>query len=388
MTLTINSIPQLYTPSDNPVVFRFSSDQTANANFIYYIEVYVNGILKGTHLVATESGIYAHFDATDYASIACATPTMGSSFAASAANNAEIYIKVYERYGTPPSNQASATSTTITVFKAGLSDKDFVNFTYSDYTYATSKKWLSLFPSSERYLCSLTEEMWSMFITNNAVGLFLEVELYDEDGMLIIADSGALGGNYKITIIDTSPASIIANTGVTSAQFDDCYYYEFWLDNGTGATEKFRVYVDRTCDKYITKRFLFLSSIGSIEAFSYTLATEETRDIKRYSFETQFGGFDDSNNYVFSTSEGRQKDYLITSTGKMTVNSDWITQDLYLWLTRELLETPFVLMQYEGDTYRIRLLNSTYKVFTRRVDTIFNSVIEVGLSDARKSVTI
>ena len=387
MAVTIESVPQLYTPSDNPVVFTFSSNQTANVNFVYYIEVYVGGILSGNHLVFPENGIYAHFDATDYATVSCGVPYMGSNFHDTAANNTEIYIKVYERYGTPPVNQASATSSTINVFKASLSDSDFIDWDYTDYAYGLNKKWLTLFPTTSKYFCSPTEQMWTMFLTNNQAGNFIEIYLYDSNGSIVASDSVSINA-YKFTIFNLSQASIIAATTITQLNFDDSAYYEVYLDIGATATQTFRIYIDYSCDRYITKRFLFLSSIGSIECFSYILATEETRSIKRYGFEKQFGQWNDSNQFVFNTTDGRQQDYLVTSSGKMTVTSDWIELDVQNWLVRELYEAPFVLMIYSLVSYRVQILNSSYIKKKIVTDGLVQEIVEVGLSDARKSVLI
>ncbi len=259
MAVTINSVPQLYTPSDNPVVFTFSSDQTANTNFVYYIEVYVGGILSGNHLVFPENGIYAHYDATDYATVSCGVPYMGLNFHDNASNNTEIYIKVFERYGTPATNHASATSSTITVFKASLSDTDFIDWDYTDYAYGLNKKWLTLFPSNSKYYAAPTEQMWAMFLTNNQAGNFIEIYLYDSNGSIVASDSVAITA-YKFTIFNLSQASIIAATTITQLDFDDAAYYEVYLDIGGAATQSFRVYIDRSCDRYITKRFLFLKA--------------------------------------------------------------------------------------------------------------------------------
>jgi hypothetical protein len=72
----------------------------------------------------------------------------------------------------------------------------------------------------------------------------------------------------------------------------------------------------------------------------------------------------------------------------MTVTSDWIEVDVQNWLVRELYESPFVCMIYSLVTYRVQILNSSYikkKIIT---DGLVQEIVEVGLSDARKSVLI
>jgi hypothetical protein len=42
MAITFNQIPQVLTPSDNDVMFVFTSNQSAQPNFEFKVEVLVN----------------------------------------------------------------------------------------------------------------------------------------------------------------------------------------------------------------------------------------------------------------------------------------------------------------------------------------------------------
>ena len=125
MSVTIHNTPQLFTPSDNPVTWTFSSDQTAQPNFSFLVEVYVNNALQAIEKVFPENGIYAHFDASAYASNACNTPIIAADLMGDASNNALIKIKVIEFYGDPPAEEAELESANVTVWKARLDDDDF-----------------------------------------------------------------------------------------------------------------------------------------------------------------------------------------------------------------------------------------------------------------------
>ena len=65
MAVTIQQVPQLYTPSDSPIMWRFSSNQTGQANFSFLVEVYIDAVLDSRHIIFPEVGIYAHFDASE-----------------------------------------------------------------------------------------------------------------------------------------------------------------------------------------------------------------------------------------------------------------------------------------------------------------------------------
>lgn len=385
MSVTIHTNPQSYTPSDNPVTWKFSSDQTGQPNFSYLVEVYVNAVLHSRHQIFPERGIYAHFDAKDIASISTSPPVMSTSLYQDASNNAQMYIKVIERYGTTVTSHADATSSTVTVFKGCLSDQDFVDYDSTDYIYAATKKWLTLFPRTEQYLCGMTESMWMLFVTDTTATLF-NVALYDENDTPIASDSISISPSARITAFNISPAIIISATAITAGDFTTCAYYEVFIDDGAiNFSERFRVYVDRECDKYGTQRLQFLSSIGSVESFSFTKANTNKRDVTRFGHEKQFGEWDASDNFVYDTATGREVDHIAMSNGKMTISSDWMSQGVQNWLSRELYESPLVFLG--TDLKRVKVLNSSYNYKQEITDMLFQEVVEIGL-DKRVSARV
>ena len=153
MAVTINNTPQAFTPSDNPVWFTFSSDQTAETNFSFLVEVYINDTLVANELIFPDSGINGRFNAQSYASNACNSPQVVDGILIDALNYAQVKIKVIERYGDPIADGADATSANIYVFKARLSDDDFVDYLYTDYALpGASVDYLSDFPSNQTRL--------------------------------------------------------------------------------------------------------------------------------------------------------------------------------------------------------------------------------------------
>ena len=111
MAVTINQSPSTdFLLSGNPVIWVFSSDQTAQPNFSYYVEVYVDAVLNSSHQVFPESGIYGKFDASQIAESELTAPQYPTDINGIDAGFNRINIKVYERYGTTPTLQASSTS--------------------------------------------------------------------------------------------------------------------------------------------------------------------------------------------------------------------------------------------------------------------------------------
>lgn len=390
MSVTITSSPQLYTPSDNDVIWTFSSNQSGQPNFSFFVEVYVNGALHSTHLIFPEvGGNKAHFNGSEIARNICSVPPVNSSvFSQDAGDYIAMSIDVYERYGDPPTLQANTASTTMFPFKSCLSDENFVNWDYTDYAFASTKKWLTLWPRNEKYLCGVDEDLFMMFI-NNLIEIDVSVILYDESGTVITTEliSTASTTSNRILINNFSPAAISANSPIDISDFDNCAYYTLQMTDGVNDSELFTVWIDRTCDVYGTKRLHYLTSIGSIDAFSFTKANEESREIQSQTYETQFGGWDGSNDYVFDLGTGRENDFIKTSKGKMKVSSDWLREDVQNYLCEELYHSPYV--QLEGDTYkRMRVLNTSYRKQKDIYGELFQEIVELGMTDNRKSALV
>src|SRR6185369_17808648 len=400
MAVTFTQSPEPFTPSDNPVVWVFSSDEFAQPNFSFYVEVYVNGVLYSPHLIFPEfNGDTAHFDAEEnkISNVICSKPVPDTSaFSFSAANNAEIYIKVYEQYGDPATLHGSETSTTVTVFKAALKDVDFNIYDSFDYEWRwpLSPRAVPLFmtfsPRLEQVYCALNENYWLMFLSDEN-DLDVKISLYDSAGALIVEDTlTTVAAANKLILINMSPALIITTSAVIdSADFASCAYYTATMVDGDihHLSESFKIYYNQDCDLYETKRLHFLSTLGGIDAYSFTKANDTGRDITRYSYVKQLGGFDNTGAWVNDLYQGRGGDYLTTSRGRLRINSDYITQGIQNWLVDELCESPLILIETNSGSNlsRAKILTTNTLVKKNSQGNLIQEFIELDTLDNRKS---
>ncbi len=398
MAVTITQSPKSFTPSDNPIDWVFASDQYTQENFAFLVKVYVDGVLVENHypIFPEVNSNTARFNAEDVARRYCSAPTFAAAtFSNNAANFKDIYIEIVERYGDPIANGASATSSTITAFKAGLSDSEFVDWisNFGDYLWsATTPKFLSYFPRDEKYFCSMTETAFLTFL-NNEDDLDVIVKLYDENGSEITNDAIAtVSTSCKVIVLNCSPQSIIDNSLITEANFDSCSYYTIQLTDYVKETEAFKFYVDRSCTYTGSRRIHFICSIGSMESFTFNKMNQVRRDIEHNSIEKQFGFWDSDNLYQYNVNQGREIDFSTTSSGKMMISSDYLTTDLQEWLVRHCYESPFVFMEQvsNGETQfkRVKVLNTSYTLKNVDEEELIQETIEINLSDARKSMTV
>ena len=243
MAVTILSTPQNYTPSGNPVVFTFSSNQTGQANFSYLIEVYVNGSLQAREKRFPENGIRSRIDVTAYAERATSAPVLTNSLATNAGNFARVSIRVIERFGDPIADGANATSAEFKVFKSKLDYSDFVKWNPADYIFQNGgeNKFLSTFPSGSKAYCADDEQTRLMLIANS-VSIGMRIFLFDASGSGT-ASAQVVLPTADIVIMNVGIERLINFTPLSQASFDAATYYEIEItDNGENfETERFRI---------------------------------------------------------------------------------------------------------------------------------------------------
>lgn len=367
MAITIHSEPLTYTPSDNPITWVFSSNQTGQPNFSFYIEIFVNSILKTTAMVFPRNGSRAMIDVSNMCRISCNSAMPINTLTDDAANNGTVYIKIYERYGTTPALQSNITTGTKTFFKACLAPDYFLRFNNENYVWGTDpaeKRFLTIYPhATNRFKCAINENLFFYFITNNANNLKYKIDLRDANNDSIIVEDVSLSTTPKIIALNASPQAIINNTSITQQDFDNCVFYRIWITNSTETknTNVMVVEVDRDCSKYDKERFYFLNSFGGIDAFTFTKKRKHTTEIERKEVLQSWGKWDDSNNFSYSN-KNRIVNYQNISSDKIEINSDWINRDIQNWLVSEMYESTNVMISEGAQYIQVSLVNSSYEL--------------------------
>jgi len=235
MAITLYDEPQPIASAGNPLVFTFSSDETAQPNFSFIVEVYINGNLRLTQEVYRQFNTLGRIDVSEAVQSTLSSPLIvdGSllTFYDSAIN--DYYIIVYEKYGSPnPQLYDSETSSTRYAINAALRHQDFINWDWLDHAVSSNNPnsgsgvtWLTDWPRDRKLYVGNDERLF-MGILNGDPGFFqVRFRLYDINNSLIVTHTEAFSAN-QFPVVDASPQTIIANTAITQANFDDCYYYE------------------------------------------------------------------------------------------------------------------------------------------------------------------
>jgi len=379
MAVTIHQSPQSYTPSDNPVVWVFSSDQTAQTNFSYLVSVYIDGNLDSDNVVFPEDGIYAEFDASGIVSRNTQAPTINAEPIDDALNYCEVYIIITERYGNPPTSQADDTSDTVTCWKARITDEDFEVYDATDYVMSGAITVLPLtqFPTTINPKIRPDEFHRLMIITNDDPVTDVEYNLYDENNVVIVTDSVSGTFTNKISIVNISPSVIIAETTITLANFEACAYYTILVYPTTADPVTYRMDMNTNHRYDYAVRLHFLSMLGCVEGFSFDLIARESADVTSEGYQRKFG-YISGNSFVFDSNRGTDIDIAKVTTKKLTVESDWLLQDEQNWLVENMYDSPMVFIeQADGGLKRVKVTNTSYAKMIQENDTLVSEKVEL-----------
>lgn len=380
MAVTINTSPQLYTPSDNPITWRFSSTKTAELNFSYIVELYVNGALDSRHLIFPEVGIYAHFDASERMKAVTPSISVTNAVVSNANNTATCYVKVYEKYGATPILQASATSSTIYSFKASLSNDDFINWDYTDYIVGVGvgvNECLTDFDSTALKLYS--DKDFFLQIINNQLLSNLVVEYYDSSDALLSDQTFAIANTIPIAQFNlkTSLITVPSNTSylLVSAQYSTYY----------SNPKKIYIETENACDTY--NNVIWLNKFGAFDQYVFTHNFTRKATISKQEYERQFGAWN-GNNFEYSSLNSGTTAYLKTIEDSGEIVSGWINEALQNSLV-QLYESPFVFVQYAVTTYfQITVENSAYDIKQAKYEDLFNEIVQYKRCNQRKSILL
>jgi len=382
MAITIHTSPVSYIPSDNPVIYTFSSNQTAEDNFVYLVQVYINDVLAANEFVSPDNGIYGRIDVSNYTSNACQTPTINSSIVSDAANYCNVRITVFERYGTPPSNELSASTTNINAFKAKMQDDDFIDWIgggYIQYVKGTFFNFLTNHP--DNLSVRQEGEQQRLMLINNLTNISIQIYLYDENGDEVNNDiyASGIGSAFNISILNVDPTTIIANTGLTTGDFTASSYYTvrlFVSDSGFGILR--RIDIDRSIVYSTYQRIHYLSNWGAIESFTLGLISRESGTVESFGYKQGFGQWS-GNAFIFTKDRGRDIDYAKTVDKKLRLTSDWIGQGLQNFLCDNLYPSPLVYQEVGALMVRRRMSSKTYDKKIHENDMIFLEEIMLDL---------
>jgi hypothetical protein len=382
MAVTIYDEPQLIAPAGNPLVFTFSSNQTAQPNFSFIVELYIDSTLRLTQEVFRQFNTLSRIDVSEAVQSAMTNIIPTTDIEYDATQSMVTYaIIVYEKYGTTPTIQASDTSTTLKAINAALEYDEWVNWDYTIYDPNLTQDaiFMTYFPKFRRALCGMEENFFLGYLEQTGVvPVLLYVELLDVQGNTITSDYINLTST-DFNILNVGPQQIIANSTITQTDFDDCYRYSVAVDvSGVSFVGPFIIYMDLECKRYDTYRLHWLNKFGAFDSFTFSLVSTDAATVESYKYQRDPGVWKDTS-YTYPLYAGQAINFAKTKTETLTLNSDWINEQVQQWLVKSLFDSPVVYLEVNGglDFEIVKVTNSNYQLKTRRRDGLIQEVVNI-----------
>ena len=380
MAITIHDQPQLIAPASNPLVFTFSSTETAQDNFSFIVEVFVDSTMILTQQVFRQFNALSRIDVSGAIETYIRNTIPTTNLELDATDSMVTYaIIVYEKYGDPAIIQASSTSTTLKAFNGSLEYEDWINFDYAIYDPNQTQDafFLTFFPLTSKRLVGMDENFYLAFFEQTAVASCdLNIYLLDISGNTIATDFITLTAT-DFYILNVGPQVIIDNTSITQIDFDTCYRYEISVSvQGVSFVGPINIYMDLACQRYEPYRLHWLNKLGCWDSFTFGLVSTNTASLDSFDYERDPGVWS-GNSYTYPLYSGQKINYTKRKNKQLSLNSDFITPEIQNWLVTSLYDSPVVYLERDNGTdfEIVKVSNKNYKLKTRRTDGLLQEEI-------------
>ena len=385
MAVTIHQSPKTWSLSDDPIRWVFSSNQTGQPNFSYIVEVYAAASLISSHKLFPISSIYSTIDiSNDVKSLVSAPIVETIAPTTTVLNNTTIYIIVRENYGTTPINQASATSSTINIWKGRVFLNRWIGLDTDDYVFTNNNsKWLTDCP---KISVRKNETLQLFHITNNGNAIARTITYYDVNNSTVGSPHVINPANRLVSKYNVSYNYL---EGQCTGSFDTVSYVEVVLSNATpNISETIRIYIDRSCG-YEIDRLHFINQLGGLDSFTFKRLSRVSQSTDIQEFRTSQGTLL-GNAFIYNSNYTGLNSYQVKSTQTKKVKTGWISKEIQNWLVDNLLTSPLVIFEVvdanKPEFYKVKINNSTVNKSKNYIDTLVEMEVEFIIHNENSAV--
>jgi hypothetical protein len=134
--------------------------------------------------------------------------------------------------------------------------------------------------------------------------------------------------------------------------------------------------MDLACQRYEPYRLHWLNKLGCWDSFTFGLVSTNTASLDSFDYERDPGVWS-GNSYTYPLYSGQKINYTKRKNKQLTLNSDWISEDVQNWLVTSLYDSPVVYLERDNGTdfEIVKVTNKNYKLKTRRTDGLLQEEI-------------
>ena len=403
MAITILQQPVTVQPAFNNLVYKVSSDNTAQTNFKYIADIIINGQSfrmaifpnptydTGTFNIATIVRNYVQRDIDK--------GTYG--FQENVNSKNEVFVRFGEEYAGVVYPTLTTSNTTL-VWNGVLDFLPAANYTKANYVMSSTPiNYLTTMPSSG--VVRDSEDAWLYALTETSgVVYHAKVITYDSNGSIIqtvkvnnpFQAVSSTNSKYLRFGCGTNNLNLIASSGITDGGAQPIitssvakYDITFQKFDGTAVSNTHTFLVDNTCTKNNVYRLHFLNRLGGYDSFSFIRASKKNITVQRSNYRQIVGADTSATAWGYSTKDRGQTTYNSRSNESISIKSDWITEATNDWLKELITSVDVYLDDATYGLVPINIVNSSYDLKQTVTDRLWNLDIQFVYSNDNYSQT-
>ena len=373
MALSITQTPTQLSLAQSPTIFtQYESDANlrASSSFQYIAELYYwTGSL-------TESGSTANYTLQKYPNpngrgIFDVSRILGSTFTELRAEDSSsvkhFAIDAYVQYKTnPTSSFVTGSHTTSATYQAIDGYKIFQETIASEVG------------TNNVYWPMMTDGPVSQsFFDENYGRLSVYLGEGADDSVTQLIYSGNIDdNNFVVTSGQTNTSSSVVTFPITPNESDfpiatDNTHYSIQAFNGGTAVSDKIFFTNECTKKYPNIRIKWKNRYGQFDYFNFNLVSKESMNSKRSRYQPQIGSWG-GNSLSYEKYESSIQNYIVDSTLKLTVNTDYVSED-YNEIFKEFMVSEEIYWVYDEVNDFVKPLaldTSRFNIKTNVVDKL------------------
>jgi hypothetical protein len=386
MSVTVERQPDNFQPVFNQNRWIVESNNTAQPNFEYICDVYVNA---GSTYIARlkrfpDSDGYGDFDLSrvlsDYVSVTLADSS-DNGFNLHRNHYVNYVLKFGEIYNGTTYTNLTVTSTQVALMMA-LSFNQFYDYDYTEYQ-MEGVYYGNFLTNSPRTLKARRNGYAELHFLNieNAQVYELKINTYLPSGSLI--GSYTIANPYETVNVNNKWVSVgvgiynlnnsTLSSGVQLVVDDDAGSYDvaLYTQDGDRTSEIITFEIDDTCNRYEGKHIKFLNRLGGFDTFFFSSNENVFIDVNNREQYTKLAGTVSGSpvTWGYNLSDRGQRVIAVDSQERTILKSGALTDAEYVWL-RELITSPevYAVETYNGVIYDrpIIITTSSYEEVYKR----------------------
>lgn len=407
MAVTILQQPDQYTPVYNDMVFVASSTNTAQANFKYVVDVWVNSSrisrkLVQPHPTYSTCVVDVKREISDYVSKnmdlydASGFKRMTDSFVVA-------QVKFGEQYG-PSSGITTYEGLTLSAvmypFAGALNELDFLDYDQANILTSSGSVKGDFMTNRSRTYHSIKENQYDwlgiasgtsldvytgVVVTYDALGNTLQTFRFNNSSGTIGSDSNRymkIMSGYNLNSLNqnnlTSGLLPVLSAGVS--------YYDIYIESsgGTRVTETLRTYIEPDCSWGDSYTVHFQNAYGVQESFRFTKWATKNEAIERQEYKKNTGTYG-ATSFTVSKSDRGYVNYYTKIDRTWVLRSDFLNDEMVEWIA-ELVESPEIYIEINSELIPVTVTNTNYEQITKQVNQLpqLELTVKFAQSDYRQ----